>query len=43
MFQFWLFADHGVYSSVPHTLHTARVIREFAPQIEGEFLIYVAG
>lgn len=43
MFQFWLFADHGIYNSVPHDLTTARIIREFAPQIGGEFIIYIAG
>lgn len=43
MFQFWLFADHGIYHGASLSLASARTIREFAPRIEGEFIIYIAG
>ena len=43
MFQFWLFADHGIHNGASLTLVAMRTIREFAPPIQGEFIIYVAG
>lgn len=42
MFQFWLFADHGIYNSASHDLATTYIIRDYAPTIEGEALIYIA-
>lgn len=48
MFQYWLFADHGIYSSAPHTYASLKQLErnladDGVPRIEGEFLIYVAG
>lgn len=42
MFEFWMFTELGIHHSPTYTLRDLRIFREFAPQIEREYLIYVA-